>query len=107
LRTTVPISGMMRCSFWASPIWKAVLEHLDDLGNAEGTDEHGHHFDPAVQFRDTEGETRVELEQIAAHAGQKQSQKTGDPALDDQIRAGEGAADQDAEKSQQKELERR
>jgi hypothetical protein len=43
-----------------------------------------------------------ELELIAAHAGQEQSQKTGDPPLDDQIRAGEGAADQDAEKSQQK-----
>ena len=29
---------------------KAVLEHLDDLGNAEGADEHGHHLDPAVQL---------------------------------------------------------
>jgi hypothetical protein len=84
---------------------KAVLEHLDDLGNAEGADEHGHHFDPAVQFGKAEGEPRVELQQIAADAGQEQSQKTGDPALDDQIRAGQGAADQDAEKGQQKKFE--
>jgi hypothetical protein len=47
-----------------------------------------------------------ELELIPADTGQEQSQKTGDPPLDDQIGAGEGAADQDPEKSQQEKLER-
>jgi hypothetical protein len=97
--------GMMRCSFWVSPIWKAVFQHLDDLGNAEGADQHGHHLDPAVQLGKAEGKARVELQQVPADAGQEKSQETGDPALDDQIRAGQGAADQDAEEGQQKEFE--
>ena len=60
---------------------EAIFEHLDDLGNAEGTDEHGHHLDAAVQFGEAEGEPRIELQQVTAHAGQEQPQKTGDPAL--------------------------
>ena len=45
------------------------------------------------------------LEQVAAHTGQKQPQKTGYPAFDHQVRAGQGAADENTEKGQQEKLE--
>ena len=105
LRTTVPNSGKIRCSLLGFTDLEAIFEHLDDLGNAERTDEHRYHLDAAVQFGEAKGKPWIELQQITAHAGQKQPDKTGNPAFDHQVRAGQGAADQNTEEGQQKKLE--
>ena len=104
-RMTVPNSGQDTLQFFGLGHLGFAAQHLDNLRDTKGADQHRNHLDTTVEFRKAEGEARKELQLIAADAGEKKAKKPGNPALDNQIGAGEGAADQNAEEGQQKELE--
>jgi hypothetical protein len=81
-----------------------VLQRLDDLRDGEGADQDGYDLDADVERRQAEGKARVEHQGIATDGRERDPDQPGDPALVDQILAGERARDDDAEQGQQAEF---
>ncbi|MEZ5906608.1 MAG: hypothetical protein R3C69_16435 [Geminicoccaceae bacterium] len=79
-------------------------QRADDLRNGEGADQDRHDLDAGIEGVDVEGVARVVHQLVAADAGERQAEEARDPALDDEVRAGQRARDDDAEEGEQEEL---
>ncbi len=82
-----------------------VLEHLDDLGNPEGSDEDWHHFYAALEVHEPEGVARIDLEGVPADDGEEEAQESRQPALLHGVGTGDAPAYEDAEEGEEEELE--
>ena len=92
--------------FGRGDFFLGLCQNLDDLGNAKGTDKDRDNLYAAFQLHEPHRIPGEYLQRIPTYHGQEQTEETGDPSFLHRIGTGNTATDQDAEESQEEELER-